>query len=785
MQKIINKRVILNGLQAQNESIVAVRWASFQDFLSKVDDIRHFKEEEYQDGFLRDIFESCLGYTLKTTNPSEYNLSREKKSETDSKKADGAIWLDDKVIGLIELKAQDTRNLDKVENQAFNYHNSHSNSRYIIISNFNELRFYIDKKTAYERFNLFNLTYDEFKRLHLLLSYESISTDLPLILKEQSNKFEQNISKELYRDFSEFRLHLFYNLIENNLVSNNRLELLRLTQKLCDRIIFILFAEDRGLLRENIIKEIRDEFINQKFTDFKLYDIYKFYFNAINQGSEKLEIPKYNGGLFAQDEILDNLIIDDEILNKEVQKLSDYDFASDVSVNILGHIFEQSLTDLEELEATIDNIEFDKKQTKRKKDGVFYTPEYITKYIVDNTLGKLCEEKREELEIVEVSTPKNSKRLNKKEKQIKDNLQIYKDWLFELKILDPACGSGAFLNQALEYLIKEHKRVQENLSTMNDIVVYYSIEESVLENNLYGVDINEDAVEIAKLSLWLRTAKRGRVLTNLVDKIICANSLLDMPFKEGSFDVVIGNPPYVRQESIKEFKPQLKERYSTFTGTADLYVYFYELGFNMLKENGLKGYICSNKFFRAKYGKKLRELILNKTTIKSIVDFNSVKVFEDATVDSTITILEKNTQNNSSFKVSLNSLKDFFSMAQTDLTKDSFTFISSQELAIKKKIEKVGTPLKEWDINIYRGILTGFNEAFIIDGAKKDELVKADSKNREIIKPILRGRDIRSYEYLFADRWLINIHNNPPIDINRYLTIKEYLDYFYDKIEKR
>jgi hypothetical protein len=411
---IFNKRVVANSLQVQDESLIAVRWASFQNFLSKVDDIRYFKEEEYQDGFLRDIFESCLGYTLKTTNPKSYNLSREKKNEIDGKKADGAIWLDDKVVGIIELKAQNSRNLDKIEIQAFNYHNSHSNSRYIIISNFDELRFYIDKKTSYERFKLFNLNYDNFKKLHLLLSYESISTNLPLELKEQSNRFEQNISKELYRDFSEFRLHLFDNIVEHNnrvgtgalgeaeaitsdepsKIYHTKSQLLRLTQKLCDRIIFILFAEDRGLLRENSIKEIRDEFSNQKFTDFRLYDIYKFYFDAINQGNEKLQIPKYNGGLFAKDEVLDALIIDDNILDYEVQKLSDYDFESDISVNILGHIFEQSLTDLEELEATIDNIEFDKKQTKRKKDGVFYTPEYITKYIVDNTLGKLCDEKK-------------------------------------------------------------------------------------------------------------------------------------------------------------------------------------------------------------------------------------------------------------------------------------------------------------------------------------------------------------------------------------------------------
>nr|MBL0709161.1 type I restriction enzyme HsdR N-terminal domain-containing protein [Sulfurimonas sp.] len=200
----------------QDESKVALRWAEYQKYLAKIDYIKTVKEEKYQDGFLKDIFENCLGYTLDSTNPDDFNLEREKKNETDAKKADGVIYVDAKVVGVIELKAQDTKNLDKIEAQAFNYHNSHSNSKYIIISNFDELRFYIDKKTAYERFSLFHLTYEEFKKLHLLLSYKSIKNGIPLALKEQSASFEQDISNKLYKDFSLFRTHLFENLVKNN-----------------------------------------------------------------------------------------------------------------------------------------------------------------------------------------------------------------------------------------------------------------------------------------------------------------------------------------------------------------------------------------------------------------------------------------------------------------------------------------------------------------------------------------------------------------------------------------
>jgi len=194
------QKSVLNNT-SQNESIVALRWAEYQKYLLKIDFVRDVKEEKYQDGFLKDVFENCLGYTLDSTNSNDFNLEREKKNETDAKKADGVIYVDEKVIGIIELKAQDTKNLDKIENQAFNYHNSHSNSKYIIISNFDELRFYIEKKTAYEKFSLFNLSYEEFKKLHLLLSYESIKENLPQKLKDKSASFEKDISNKLYKDF--------------------------------------------------------------------------------------------------------------------------------------------------------------------------------------------------------------------------------------------------------------------------------------------------------------------------------------------------------------------------------------------------------------------------------------------------------------------------------------------------------------------------------------------------------------------------------------------------------
>ncbi|MEA3289799.1 MAG: DNA methyltransferase, partial [Campylobacterota bacterium] len=737
-----------------------------------------------------------------------FNLEREKKNETDSKKADGVIYLDNEVVGIIELKGQNTKNLDKVQQQAFWYLTQHSNAQYVIISNFDELRFYFDKSTSYEKFSLFNLDYEDFKKLHLLLSFESIKDKTPLKIKEKTANFEAEISKELYKDFSIFRNHLFENIVKNN-TSIEKSILLRLTQKLCDRIIFILFAEDRGLLTANTIKEIRQRHEQDIFGN-PMYQYYKIYFDAIDNGNEKLDIPKYNGGLFAKDELLDSLIIDDEILDMEAQKLSDYDFESEVSVNILGHIFEQSLTDLEEIQSNIDNVDFDKTKTKRKKDGVFYTPPYITKYIVDNTLGKMCNEKREELNIIEVTSPKNPKKLTKKEQQTKDNLETYKNWLFNLKILDPACGSGAFLNQALEYLITEHTNLQNDLALMGDLFAVYTVEESVLENNLYGVDINEDATEIAKLSLWLRTAKKGRPLTKLADKIKCGNSLISDKsvvdnafvweeefkevFEQGGFDIVIGNPPYVRQEMVSlESKTFFKENYETYHSLADLYIFFVEKGINLLKTNGKFSFIIPNKWIKANYGKSLRQWLKQKS-IDEIIDFGDLQIFEDATTYPLI-MTNTNKLQNPEFSfteirtLKFNNLNNYINENSSkinikNLNDDGWQLVSKDiENILTKCINNSYTLDSYTNGCINRGVMTGLNEAFIIDEEVKRKLIEEDSNSEEIIKPFLTGKDIQKYNCSIIDKWLLYIPWD--LKIESYPAIKKHLEQFKDKLESR
>ena len=680
----------------------------------------------------------------------------------------------------------------------------HNNdAKYVIVSNFNELRFYFDKATAYERFFLFDLDYEGFKKLHTILSYESISKELPHAIREKSLTFEQDISNQLYKDYTAFRSHLFENILANN-PHADKLELLNATQKLIDRIVFILFGEDTDLLPKHTIPTIiqKQKEVKKLVKNFTLYDSYKVYFEAINSGDADLDITMYNGGLFAQDAFLDALVIEDKALDARAKILSAYNFGSDISVNILGHIFENSISELEEMSAKLQENDFDKKQSKRKKDGVFYTPAYITEYIVQNTLGKLCEEKREALKIIEVQAINNPKKPTKKEQEIKENLLLYKEWLLNLKILDPACGSGAFLNQALEYLLKEHKKLQNDLSLMGDLFAVYEVEKEVLEHNLYGVDINEGAVEIARLSLWLRTAKRGRPLTKLANKIKVGNSLIDdktiVPnafdwhkefpevFAQGGFDVVIGNPPYVGLSKLKDID---YSKYEVYEKTGDILALFIEKSIQLCKTNALMSFIVSNSWLKTKYGESLKKYLEANGQTK-VVNFVGTQLFADATVESCIVAHTKNSilANKEKQSISIENIRNF--NAKTASIETLYNTLQSnieddKESLLMKKVERVGVLLKEWDIKINYGIKTGFNEAFIIDGTKKDELLAKDQKSSEIIKPLLRGRDIQKYELIFDDKWLINSHNNPPVNIDDYLVIKEHLHSYYEKLEKR
>jgi len=667
---LFQNSILRKYLNLQNQDVVNAKWEDFKKHFHNAEiqeNIRNAKEEQYQGGFLIDLFVNIFGYVK---NPAaNFNLTTEYKNVKDSKKADGAIIINDVVKAVIELKGTDTTDLGKVETQAFGYKNNQPSCNYILTSNFEKLRFYIDNAIEFIEFNLFTLTKEEFDVLFLLLNVHSITTDVSKKLKEQSVSQEDAITKNLYKDYSLFKRELHQNLVELN-KQFDPLTLFKKSQKLLDRFLFLFFAEDRQLLPPNSVRLVLSDWKDLIERDeYKpLFDRFKKYFGYLNTGfkGKRYDVYPYNGGLFKPDAVLDTILIDDELLYKHALKLSEYDFQSEVDVNILGHIFENSLNELEEVQAQLEGQEIDKTNTKRKKDGVFYTPKYITKYIVENTVGKLCEEKKNELDI----SDKTYKPAKQRSRKRIDALQQYRDWLLQLTICDPACGSGAFLNQALDFLINEHYYIDELSAKYNkDALVLSDVEKSILENNLFGVDLNEESVEIAKLSLWLRTAQPSRKLNDLSNNIKCGNSLIDdvaiasdkafnwqqeFPhiFAKGGFDVVIGNPPYVNLERLKEGSIALeKTGFKTYNKRGDLYILFVEKGFELVKKKGVISYIMPNKWLQAGYGKNLREFFLTKELIK-LIDFGDLQIFEGATTYPCI-FVAKNSNAKKQFSVSV------------------------------------------------------------------------------------------------------------------------------------
>jgi type I restriction-modification system DNA methylase subunit len=784
--------VLNKHLKAQDSSAIKAAYAKFIAHFHDTaiqENIRNSKEEQYQGEFLADLFVEVLGYT-KNPKPG-FNLTTEYKNVKDSKKADGAILLSGEhshhVIAVIELKGTETTDLNRIESQAFGYKNNQPECVYVITSNFEKLRFYIDNAIENIEFNLFTLTEKEFELLWLCLAFVNIEKNLAKRVKDESVSQEDVITKNLYNDYSLFKRELHQNLVALN-PDHDPLTLFKKSQKLLDRFLFLFFAEDRQLLPPNSVRLILDDWRELQVRDVEiaLYTRFKKYFEYLNTGykGKRYDVFAYNGGLFKTDELLDGLKIEDELLYRHAMKLSTYDFVSEVDVNILGHIFENSLNELDEIKAQLEGQQIDKAKSKRKKDGVFYTPKYITKYIVDNTVGKLCTEKKAELALIEEEYITDRKRSKRIIEPLFDKLTTYRTWLLQLTICDPACGSGAFLNQALDFLINEHRYIDElQAKLFGDAMVLSDFEKNILENNLFGVDINEESVEIAKLSLWLRTAQPNRKLNDLNNNIKCGNSLIDDPavagdkafnwhnefptvFAKGGFDVVIGNPPYVHLEKLKDISEVLsKMNYVTFDKRGDLYCLFVEQGFNILSLNGAISYIMPNKWLQAGYGKPLREYFLTYE-LDQLIDFGDIQIFEGATTYPCIFVSRKSNPkeefvvsilseaNKDDFYTNVDHTAEIFMV--DDFSGDTWVISSGNEKKIIEKLKKEFKTLSEYvGGESYRGVLTGLTEAFLIDNEIRQKLIADDSRVLDIIKPFLQGRDVKSYASPTVTSYLI------------------------------
>ena len=772
---LLQRNIVKKYLNLLSEELVAKPWAQYTSYFLNEEiqaNIHKIKEEQFQEGFLRELFVKVLGYTI---NPSpNYNLTTELKNEVGSKKADGAILIDDKAIGVIELKDHKTPDLASIENQAFGYKNKHKETRLVIISNFEKLRLYIDNAVEYREWDIFHMKEDDFRELYLCLAWEQVAHGIALQMKSESVSNEEQITKALYKDYSQFKRVLFADILAQNPTPEGRetkdwqLLLFKKTQKLLDRLLFIFFAEDCGLLPPNSMVKIIEQWVDlqEKYDEyFPLYDRIKKYFGYMNTGHQgkQYEIFAYNGGLFKPDEILDNIKISDDVLAEHTRKLSEYDFESDVDVNILGHIFENSLTEIEEVTQQITSGAAPQ-VSKRKQDGVFYTPQYITKYIVENTVGRLCAEKKAELNIVEDEYLSEQRRQIQTKKRLLEQLHQYREWLLSLTILDPACGSGAFLNAALQFLMSEHKHIDEmEAKVTGSSIVFQDIENSILENNLYGVDINEESVEIAQLALWLRTAKPHRKLNSLNQNIKCGNSLISDPaiagdkafdwqkefpqvFEKGGFDVVIGNPPYVNMVNILDERQRryYQQTYKTVKNKSDLYSIFTEKSSDLLRTNGLFGFIFSNSWMGTDSFSAFRSFLANDVKVTKLVKLPT-DVFAEATV-TTMLCFYTNKKPSIDDVIELEEYvnneyvsKDF-GLPYKQIMESPNTSFSFERVI---KLDKVNT-VELGDIASFSlGIKTSDDKRFVFEEKKDDDCYL-----------FLRGRNIKRWNNPQNDEWL-------------------------------
>ena len=535
------------------------------------------------------------------------------------------------------------------------------------------------------------------------------------------------------------------------------------------------------------------------------------------------------------------------------------------------------------------------KETARNQSGSFYTPREIVNYMVDESLIAYLGDNAfvRSLFRTDFSFDKTKS----------DDYQKIAEKLKAVKVLDPACGSGAFPMGLLNRMIDILERISPDESV-------YDLKLSVIEKCLYGSDIQSIAAQITKLRFFIslicdceKDASKPNfgipTLPNLETKFVSANSLIakkkkpaqgnlfenpeieptknelaeirhkhfsaksastkhrlrekDQVLREklakllsdddnfapedakqlaawnpydqnavspffdpewmfgvaDGFDIVIGNPPYIQLQNNGGELAKLYENcnYLTFARTGDIYCLFYERGWQLLKKNGHLCYITSNKWMRAGYGEKTREFFANKTNPMLLIDFAGVKIFESATVDTNILLFSKSSNQhetvcavtNKQNKDSVKNLSDFVQQQNSICdfnSSDSWVILSPIEQSIKRKIEAVGTPLKDWDIQINYGIKTGFNDAFIISTEKRNEILAncrdAEERKRteELIRPILRGRDIKRYGYVDNGLYLINTHNGvrgriPRIKIEDYPAVKAHLDQYWDRIATR
>ena len=534
---------------------------------------------------------------------------------------------------------------------------------------------------------------------------------------------EQSLENEFYGEYHAFRETLYQALRQHNpqYEQEGRLRrLVKFTQRILDRCLFILYCEDMGrdlgfppnVLRDALIEVGASKFYNPESD--QAWNMLKRLFSAMREGSPfgAERINKFNGGLFVEDPEMDGLKIPNCVFCEQNQGQSTqrllqypktllyfsakYNFGTaedgagrTLTLTAMGRIFEQSITDLEVMEAHAEGRESLTELTKRKRDGVYYTPEWVTHYIVEETVGARLSEIRKELGLdkftnvtdEQIDAYRKDRRSSRLVGEYEKVLQQYRQRLDELRVVDPACGSGAFLIQAFKYLYEERQWIVKELERITGVMRLFdthSAMRAVLSKNIYGTDINAESVEITRLALWLHTALPDQPLTSLDRNIRCGNSLIGHDFysqrginrelfdedeqervntfdwkeafpeifegEDPGFDCVIGNPPYVKLQHFRKIQEDVAEYLikaraenggplyeSTQTGNFDMYLPFIERGIELLNSKGKMGYIAPNVWMVNEYGKGLRQKLKRTRRLDRWIDFKSFQVFDEAT----------------------------------------------------------------------------------------------------------------------------------------------------------
>src|SRR3989338_4973235 len=717
-----NLKEVGNKEKAREELISLIK-----DFENNPDYYKKLSEADVEDKLVNELFVNILGWDKK-----DYE-KRAKVQRGDKRgSADYAFKINDRIVFFLEVKKV-TIPLDKEADEQVILYSLSKKVPLAISTNFQQMNiFCVEQEDAVKNvFRTFKTPEDYVNNFSDLwfLSKDSFEQGLLLKKAEDEGRLKKRVSidKVLLEDFWRVRTLIANDIEKNKPGEYNINEKDEIVQRILDRLIFIRRCEDTGINPENLtLEEIKHIAESRAYSQLKaLFSKYDSF---------------YDSGLFThnKDNDCDIITINGEIIQRLIRYLYEshdgkykYNFEW-IDADVLGQVYEQYLGKIL-AQTKSGKAKLKEGQAHRKEQGIYYTPTYIVDYIVKNTLGELLKDKKIDAR--------------------------------KIKILDPACGSGSFLIKAFDYmqqhLSNDKEAVQHRLDFQTKDAPTYSIKTDILKNNIFGVDLDNKAVEITKLNLLLKAAEKFRKLPSELDNHIgWGNSLIDdgafeHPFKwvgdfqEGTFDVVIGNPPYIQlsmeSDSVTNYKNYLIKRFGSSMGRLNTFGFFTKLGIDLLKDKGKMGYIIPNTVLTQDYYADLRDIILNSCRIRYIVNFSDLP-FKDAVVENVILILEKDSNEKYRFSnqvsvIGVNEKLQF--IEQRKLSQEQFysnreraflTSLDNKKLKIKENIEKGSLPLRTF---------VEINQAIALKSDRKKYLSK--SKEDSSFKKVLDGRNIQRY----------------------------------------